>query len=443
MVQRTTRRVNGSGSISDDAQARRWIGLVDLGRGPDGRRRRTKVRGRTRAEVRSKLDELLADRAAGVDLLARTTTSGQLATLWLERGIGDDLSDNTRVNYERILRVHVLPALGHMRVTELRSEHVEGMLDTMQATGKAGSTMRHALNLTRRVLRFGVARDVVARNVAEPVLPRRGPRAPRAGLSPEQARALLDVAGTDRLGHLLTVSLMLDLRPGEAAGLTWSRVDLHDSARRSRSWQASAATRTAGSQRCLRAGERGAASQSARCARASILIRPSSPPRCPGPGRRTGVRARTGAGARVLGELNTAADVVASCAVTHDPSDADHARTPPLTACSLCSGETLGDDDSRPGGQRRRLEDLQARGLTRVTWVECLDECNRGDVVVARPRRRSPQHSPVWFAQLAGDTATDELATWLQAGGPGESPVPRSLSALVVRRSMEEAEPTD
>ncbi|MFS0703277.1 hypothetical protein AB6N23_02025 [Cellulomonas sp. 179-A 9B4 NHS] len=63
--------------------------------------------------------------------------------------------------------------------------------------------------------------------------------------------------------------------------------------------------------------------------------------------------------------------------------------------------------------------------------------------MVARPRRRSPQHSPVWFAQLAGDTATDELATWLQAGGPGESPVPRLLSGLVVQRSMGEQDPTD
>lgn len=145
----------------------------------------------------------------------------------------------------------------------------------------------------------------------------------------------------------------------------------------------------------------------------------------------------------MTGDLVRAAEVVASWAVTDDVPAAETARTPALTACSLCCGETLGEDDPRPGGQRRRLEALQARGLTRVTWVECPDECNRGDVVVARPRRRSPQHSPVWFAQLAGDTATDELATWLQAGGPGESPVPRSLSALVVRRSMEEAEPTD
>ena len=42
----------------------------------------------------------------------------------------------------------------------------------------------------------------------------------------EQARALLAAASCDRLGNLVTVSLLLGLRPGEAAGLTWSCVDL-------------------------------------------------------------------------------------------------------------------------------------------------------------------------------------------------------------------------
>lgn len=86
--------------------------------------------------------------------------------------------------------------------------------------------MRLALNLTRRVLRFGMARDLIARNVAEPVLARRGPHAERRGLTPKQARRLLRAAKDDRLGNLLTVSLLLGLRPGEAASLAWKHVKL-------------------------------------------------------------------------------------------------------------------------------------------------------------------------------------------------------------------------
>lgn len=226
MAQSARRRDNGSGSISYDKDARCWIGILDLGVDPSGRRRRTKVRGTSRADARAKLDELVAQRALGIDLSQRATTFADLAWMWLERGAPPGVTENTISNYEHMLTTHVIPTLGQHRLADLRSEHVEGMLDAMAEAGLAASTMRHALNLTRRVLRFGMARDLVVRNVAEPVHTRPGPRADRYGLTSKQARKLLAVAADDRLGNLVTLSLMLGLRPGEAAGLTWSEVKL-------------------------------------------------------------------------------------------------------------------------------------------------------------------------------------------------------------------------
>jgi integrase len=84
--------------------------------------------------------------------------------------------------------------------------------------------MRHALNLTRRVLRFGMLRDLVIRNVAEPVQTRRGPKAERFGLTVTQAKGLLAAAAGERLANMLTLCLLLGLRPGEASALTWQHV---------------------------------------------------------------------------------------------------------------------------------------------------------------------------------------------------------------------------
>lgn len=226
MAQKARRRDNGSGSISYDKDARCWIGIVDLGVDPSGKRRRTKVRGTSRADARAKLDELVTQRALGIDLSQRATNFTDLVRMWLERGAPPGITDNTISNYEHMLTAHVVPTLGDYRLSELRSEHVELMLDTMADVGLAASTMRHALNLTRRVLRFGMARDLVVRNVADPVHTRPGPKADRYGLTSKQARKLLAAAADDRLGNLVTVSLMLGLRPGEAAGLTWPEVKL-------------------------------------------------------------------------------------------------------------------------------------------------------------------------------------------------------------------------
>lgn len=109
---------------------------------------------------------------------------------------------------------------------------------------------------------------------------------------------------------------------------------------------------------------------------------------------------------------------------------------PGLTACALCAGETLGDGDDLPGGQRARLERLERQGVARLTFVDCLDECERGDVVVARPTsaQRAAGARPVWFERLAGERATGSLARWLADGGPGTSGVPADLADHVLAR---------
>ena len=109
---------------------------------------------------------------------------------------------------------------------------------------------------------------------------------------------------------------------------------------------------------------------------------------------------------------------------------------PGLTVCSLCVGETLGDTDSYDGGQLARLRKLEADGTARVTLAECLDECNRGDVIVARPlrARRGRTPRPVWLERVAGDELTKLVADWLAAGGPGRARLSMGLEPHVISK---------
>ena len=120
--------------------------------------------------------------------------------------------------------------------------------------------------------------------------------------------------------------------------------------------------------------------------------------------------------------------------MSSDPTSTPGPR-PGLTACSLCAGETLGARDPRDGGQLARLREIEARGLAGLTLSECLDRCERGDVVVVRPRpgRSRRDARPTWFERLAGDEPTRELADRLAAGGPGEAEVPAGLRRLRIR----------
>ncbi len=107
-----------------------------------------------------------------------------------------------------------------------------------------------------------------------------------------------------------------------------------------------------------------------------------------------------------------------------------------VTVCTLCAGETLGDGDPEPGGQLVRLGLMCRAGGWTLTDVECLDECERGDVVVVHPSRNARElERPQWFAGLAGQDLTAALDRWLAEGGPGIARPEPALEALRLART--------
>ncbi len=65
----------------------RWRGAVSLGYGPDGKRIRRKVGGRTKQEVKDKLEALHADLKAGISAPNGRYTVGQAIEDWLRDGL--------------------------------------------------------------------------------------------------------------------------------------------------------------------------------------------------------------------------------------------------------------------------------------------------------------------------------------------------------------------
>ena len=81
------RRDKGSGSLTYDANANRWVARLNLGITPAGKRVRVKATAPTRAEARRKLEQLRDKHQAGVDLTQRHQTISELVELWLQRGL--------------------------------------------------------------------------------------------------------------------------------------------------------------------------------------------------------------------------------------------------------------------------------------------------------------------------------------------------------------------
>jgi len=58
--------------------------------------------------------------------------------------------------YEETLRLHVLPAVGHIRLADVRRADVQAIADGMTAAGLSASTVHNAINPLRTIYRRAI-----------------------------------------------------------------------------------------------------------------------------------------------------------------------------------------------------------------------------------------------------------------------------------------------
>jgi integrase len=217
------RRGHGEDAIYFDATKNRYVGAVSLGFGPDGKRNRRKVSGRTKAEVKDKLKALHAELDRGLRTSGAYTVQRGVDD-WLDGGL-PGRSDRTRSVYREAL-APLMGQIGAKPLRELTAGDVRGGLEAL--SGRLSSRyLQIAKASLARAIRFAEAHDLVGRNVATLVDPPKGTVGrPSRSLTLDESLALLDAARESRLNAYVVLSLTVGIRTEEARGLRWDHVDL-------------------------------------------------------------------------------------------------------------------------------------------------------------------------------------------------------------------------
>jgi integrase len=225
MTDTTTSRRRGRGedAIYLDPAKNRYVGAVSLGFGPDGKRIRRKVTGRTKQEVRDKLKALHAELDRGLRTSA-TYSVRQAVDDWLEGGL-PGRSERTRSVYREAL-TPLLGRIGSKPLRELTARDVRKGLDAL-----SGMLSTRYLQIARaslaRAIRYAEAHDLVGRNVATLVDSPTGQEGrPSRSLTLDQSLALLQAAQNSRLNAYVVLSMTVGIRTEEARELHWDHIDL-------------------------------------------------------------------------------------------------------------------------------------------------------------------------------------------------------------------------
>jgi hypothetical protein len=136
------RRRHGEGTIYFDAGAGLWRGELMVGRRANGRRDTRKVSTKTQRECRAKLLALRQQHATGVLTEPGLVTVAAFFADWLETYVRRR-SPATYVQYESLLRNHLLPALGTKRLRDLQSRHLQELYNALETGDRRAGYARH------------------------------------------------------------------------------------------------------------------------------------------------------------------------------------------------------------------------------------------------------------------------------------------------------------
>jgi integrase len=222
----TRKRGNNEGSIYEHWREGKKVGYrgaytVHTAEGP----KRRYVSGRTREEVRLKLAKAMADRDGGLVFDAGNLTVGDYLDRWLSDSVRATVRASTYERHEGIVRTHLKPTLGRIKVKNLTPTHVRGLHREKLDAGLAPSTVRKIHSTLHKALSQAESDGLIPRNAAAVKAPRPDPEEMHP-LSADEAKALLKASRGERFEALYVLAITTGLRRGELLGLRWRDVDL-------------------------------------------------------------------------------------------------------------------------------------------------------------------------------------------------------------------------
>jgi integrase len=191
-----------------------------------GKRRRVTVGTYgTKREAEKAEAQAITERERGTLLQPDTTTVGELLDRYMETEVPRTVRPENRAAYEIVIRRHLKPALGTIKVRRLTVEHVESLYAELQAAGYSSSLIKKvhmrlgaALRLAKR---WNIVHDVVTDAAKSPKLAYK-----QAEIwTPDETSAFLDAAADDDMYAYWLTMVETGARTSELLGVTWTDVD--------------------------------------------------------------------------------------------------------------------------------------------------------------------------------------------------------------------------
>jgi integrase len=214
------RRARGEGSIFKEKSGF-WCAKIVLPNGIEKRKR-----SKSQKEVREWLQVQRQAIQTNLTISNDKALFGDYLDYFMETVAVHSLAPSTIRSYGYLIRDHIKPDLGQIRLVDLRPDHLQSLYSRKLDSGLSRRTVQYIHAVIRRSLNQAVKWEMLYRNPTDAVSPPRPLRKPPQTLTVEQVKVFLESVEGHPYYPIYLLAVTTGMRKGELLGLHWEDVDL-------------------------------------------------------------------------------------------------------------------------------------------------------------------------------------------------------------------------
>ncbi len=130
--------------------------------------------------------------------------------------------------HEQIVRLHLKPALGRVKLSKLTPAHVQRLYRDKLDSGLSSAAVQKVHTVLHKALALALKWNMIPRNATDAVkAPRPAPEEMHP-LSTDESRKLIEAVRGDKLEALYVLAVHTGMRQGELLALKWEDVELNE-----------------------------------------------------------------------------------------------------------------------------------------------------------------------------------------------------------------------
>ncbi len=150
----------------------------------------------------------------------------QLLEQWYADFVEHNLALRTRRSYAEVMRLHVIPVLGSIKLRSLTASEIQAYYTKMLRSGLSSTTVLYHHRVLKMALKYAVQLQYMSTNPAESVKPPRKNKTNIQVLSDVQVKLLLQEVIGKPVFLPVYIALTTGMRRGEVCGLQLDDIDL-------------------------------------------------------------------------------------------------------------------------------------------------------------------------------------------------------------------------